>query len=447
MMIEKDDLDRARNAERAFRIKKDLYVVGSLERGVTVYNQQVRAHNLVWALWELEQRGERHVGRVAVVGGGITGLTTVAALLALFKTRISVSMFEQLLDICPIQQGADGRWLHPRIYDWPIEGSRAPSASLPVLDWSEGRASDVARTLMKEFGRYCEAFAQEEERLFVYLGLRHFQIDAEKCEIAWVATKARRFGAFFSLERPEGGSSQFDTIILATGFGLETLNPPFSTASYWRNEQLSQPFLDGSQRHYIVSGYGDGALVDLCRLTVERFRQDTIIYELFSSKLEGIERRLSEELETGAPSQNIFSLLEAVEQEGLLDTAKNELRKRIRKDTNVILHLSGKGGEIKTFQQIFGPNSSFLNRLMTYLLYRSGAFGLDFGELPNLAERQNVPDTNVLCRYGAKTIEQLNQIFSDPKVVESRLMEMKANQKQTPKRLWAPGVFPHYFGR
>jgi hypothetical protein len=76
MMTEKDDLDRARNVERAFRIKKDLYIVGSLERGVTVYNQQVRAHNLVCALWELEQRGERHVGRVAVVGGGITGVCT-----------------------------------------------------------------------------------------------------------------------------------------------------------------------------------------------------------------------------------------------------------------------------------------------------------------------------------------------------------------------------------
>jgi hypothetical protein len=214
MMTEKDDHDhdRARNAERAFRLKKDLYVVGSLERGVTVYNQQVRAHNLVWALWELEQRGERQVGRVAVVGGGITGLTTVAALLALFQSRVSVTMFEQLLDVCPIQQGADGRWLHPRIYDWPMEGSRAPSASLPVLNWSEGRASDVARTVMKEFEKYCEAFAQEKERLLVYLGLRHFQIDAEKCEIAWVATKARRFGAFFALDQPGGESSRFDTI-------------------------------------------------------------------------------------------------------------------------------------------------------------------------------------------------------------------------------------------
>src|SRR5437868_4478233 len=97
MMTEKDDLDRARNVERAFRIKKDLYVVGSLERGVTVYNQQVRAHNLVWALWELGQRGERPVGGVAVVGGGITGLTSFAAILALFASRMSVCMFAPLL--------------------------------------------------------------------------------------------------------------------------------------------------------------------------------------------------------------------------------------------------------------------------------------------------------------------------------------------------------------
>jgi hypothetical protein len=66
---------------------------------------------------------------------------------------------------------------------------------------------------------------------------------------------------------------------------------------------------------------------------------------------------------------------------GLLDSAKKELRERIRKDTEVTLHLRGANGEIKTFDQIFGRNSSFLNRLLTYLLYRSGAFALEFSEL------------------------------------------------------------------
>jgi hypothetical protein len=65
-----------------------------------------------------------------------------------------------------------------------------PGASLPVLDWSEGRASDVVRTIVKEFGAFAESFAAGE-RLAVYLGLRNFQIDAQTKEIFWVAHKAQ----------------------------------------------------------------------------------------------------------------------------------------------------------------------------------------------------------------------------------------------------------------
>jgi predicted NAD/FAD-binding protein len=65
--------------EASYRVSPGLYVIGSLERGVTIYSQQVRAHNLAWALSELH-RGERKLGKVAIVGGGIAGLTMAACL-------------------------------------------------------------------------------------------------------------------------------------------------------------------------------------------------------------------------------------------------------------------------------------------------------------------------------------------------------------------------------
>jgi hypothetical protein len=49
--------ERAAGAEASFRAKPGLYLIGSLERGVTVYNQQLRAHNLAWALWERSTAG------------------------------------------------------------------------------------------------------------------------------------------------------------------------------------------------------------------------------------------------------------------------------------------------------------------------------------------------------------------------------------------------------
>src|SRR5262249_23637514 len=208
------------------------------------------------------------------------------------------------------------------------------NAQLPVLNWSEGRASDVVRAVVREFTAFCDAFAKPPERLTVYLGLRHFQIKLgtdHKKEVSWIANKATRSGQFFHLGRPEGGAAQFDTVILAIGFGLETVTPGYASDSYWRNEQVGQPVLDGTRRRYLVSGFGDGALVDLCRLTIERFRQDTIISELFKSTLDEVETRFNAEIEARGRDANMFDLFASVEG-NLLEPATRELGNRIRKE-------------------------------------------------------------------------------------------------------------------
>jgi hypothetical protein len=428
--------------EGAYQVRSGIYLIGSLERGGTVYSQQVRAHNLAWALWSQHKAGLRRVSRVAVIGGGIAGLTITACVLSLFDQSVSVCLFEQLSDLCPLQQGSDARWLHPRIYEWPAEGSKAPGASLPVLNWSEGRASDVCRTIIRQFGEYCSVFAKSPERLTAYLALQHFQIDSEKNSIQWVANRATRSGEFFHLGPPEGGTAEFDTIILAVGFGLETRTPKYPTDSYWRNEQLGQPTLDGSQRRYLISGFGDGALIDLCRLTIERFRQDTLLYELFDPKLDHTERRMLEEREKHGADANSFQLLKSIEDE-LLASATRKLRDRIRKDTRVVLHLRGKNNDIKSFSQIFGPRSSFFNRMMTFMLFRCGAFGIDFSDLATTINRHHIPHNNVVCRYGANTMDHLSELFIEPEQITTRLSEIKDRQEQLPQELWPPGTFPH----
>lgn len=433
------------DVEATFRVLPGLFLLGSMERGVTVYSQQVRAHNLAWALWELRLKSSRKPVRVAVVGGGIAGLTMAACLLCL-DDKTEIAVFERSWDLCPFQQGADTRWVHPRIYSWPFPGSRAPSASLPVLDWSEGRASDVARTILREFGRYARAFATTEKRLSVYLGLRNFQIDATASQISWVGHKAIRHDEFFHLDTTEGKADKFDIIVLATGFGTETTVPGYRMESYWRIEQLGQPHLDGAQRRYLISGFGDGALVDLCRLAIERFRQDTILYELFDDELDEIEARFCQELDAPRRDENVFGLLQEKD-DTWLRKAKERLGHRIRKDTRITLHLLGRRREVTSFPYIFGRYSSFLHRLITYLLYRCGAFSLDFSELAVAVDRHQVDPANVLCRYGANTIEHLMGLFADPAPVALRLNEMRQQQLQTPNRSWIPGTFPHYSNR
>ena len=432
---------RAAEIEKTFRICSGLYLVGGMERGVTLYNQQVRAHNLVWALFELDRHRKRQIGRVAVVGGGAAGLTIAAALLARYRGSVPITLFERLWDLCPLQQGSDTRWLHPRIYEWPSTGSRTPSASLPVLNWSEGRASDVANALVKGFGEYCYEFALRQDSFTAFIGLRDFQMRTEPITIDWVGTRAERQGSFFRRGNSEGNSAVFDTAIIAAGFGLERSVAPYQTSSYWRNEQIAQPILNGESQRYVVSGYGDGALVDVCRLTIERFRQDTIVYELFGSRLEAVEEKIDSDLKRVEATANLFSYFRSIEDEFLVE-ALSQLRARIRKDTAVVLHIRGSEGKITSFSEIFGPTSSRLNRLLIYLLHRCGAFSTSVAELEECVRSHRASADAVLCRHGTKTRDHLRAMIADCDKIEERFDEMRREQAQTPFRVWRPGAFP-----
>ena len=68
------------------------FVLGTFERGVTVYRQQIRALNLIHALIEAASGGKKVIApgsRIAVIGGGAFGMTAAAAAAyANFKTSL-----------------------------------------------------------------------------------------------------------------------------------------------------------------------------------------------------------------------------------------------------------------------------------------------------------------------------------------------------------------------
>jgi hypothetical protein len=224
------------------------------------------------------------------------------------------------------------------------------------------------------------------------------------------------------------------------GFGLERVSAKYRTPSYWRNEQFGQPVLDGGRTRYVVSGFGDGALVDLCRLRIERFRQDTIVYELFGGDPEQVEGQFAAELDR-VGDKNLYPLFLKLEDE-LLAGARDELSRRLRKDTAVTMHLSGHGNSVKSLSSIFGEGSSVLSRLLTFLLYRCGAFSMSFADLDTCVSASRVPEQQVLCRHGADTMGHLRSIIIDHAAFDKRLGEMRLLQAQRPRRLWKPGTFP-----
>lgn len=451
------DATTARAVAKTYEAVPGIYILGSMSTGVTVYRQQVRAHNLASALKHLAAAGELKLADVAVVGGGIGGLTAAAALVAL-DPNVKVTLFEKRWDCCPLQQGCDTRWLHPKIYDWPLLGSRSPRSDLTVLGWSQGRASDVASTILKGFAGYCRwsgetaeaPSARGAERIQVFLGLSHLSVDASDRRIEWMGHLAERHGSHFRAKHPEGKTHQFDLIVVATGFGIESGHNPDEVGwpnSYWRNDLLGQPALAGTKATYIVSGYGDGAIVDLCRLTIERFRQDSVLEELFGERLDELEEKMRPILAGvgSEPGMDLKTVLEKSDEQliRLVHSASERLSHRVRKDTTVVLHAQGatKGGS-RSMAKIFGYQSAIANRLILYTLYRSGAFLIRFNDLDAVKREFTVVSDAVIQRYGTAAREVVLDLFTDPAIIKPRLDEMKELNEQSTEHLFPLGSFP-----
>lgn len=300
-----------------------LYLVGAFDTGVTVYSQQVRALNLVWAgissgvvpsLSETQQAVLGEEVSIAIVGAGFAGLTVAAALLKK-KANAKIVLFEQRDALLPLQQGSDSRWLHPRIYDWPKAGSEASVAMLPLLNWTAARASDVVVQVLSHWRVIADL---AKDRIEVFCNARHLQIHEaletpNKLRIEWVGEARDSCDGTARDDQRDAGagaSRDFDHVILTTGFGVER----DEALSYWRNETIAQPSLDEPRATYVVSGQGDGAMIDLLRIRIAQYRQDRILSEIFAGKNQLMDRiKKLYQQETDCPDQvNHFMALELI---------------------------------------------------------------------------------------------------------------------------------------
>ncbi|ORU97755.1 hypothetical protein AWB94_29650 [Mycolicibacterium canariasense] len=403
-----------------------MFMVGMFDKGITVLSQQVRALNLAWALVE---SGEVPLDRapgsdrdgpdpsrkhIAVVGGGFAGLTFAAGLL---KKRVNanITVFERRDTVLPLQHGSDSRWLHPHIYDWPSRGSEAYSAALPVLNWTASRASDVVVQVLKEWAQVAsteqpapESTTSDPPSIRVFCNTRHIQVanagSTPAMTVEWIGEERKGSEpAVPAADRPTavGNSESFDLVVLAVGFGLESGARVF----YWRNETLAQPHLGQARSTYIVSGSGDGAMIDMFRLRISHFRQDRILAELFSDHEELLKRLRA--LHDTAPTGADFEQLRAVWEDPSLATSAsdvlNRLRDRLRQDTTVLLRVRK-----PSFARLFvDKRVSFQNRLLAYLLYRCGAFtpvtAVREADLSRLAREHRVPEERIIIRHGTET--------------------------------------------
>jgi len=228
------------------------HVVGCFERRVTIYSQQVRALNLIWAL---SLRGNiTSESKIAVIGGGIAGLTAAAAARHL---GWNVTVLEKDIAFLRMQDGATHRPIHPFIYDWPNEGSLEKNAGLPLLNWEAANADEVVKQMAEGWRPF-----DEPDKDFVQITDLKMSRDGT---LTWNSST-------FNTER-------FSHVIVAVGFGREKFEK-LQLKRYWTSENLSQAGQHGEPTKFLISGCGDGGVIDVLRIRLDQFNLVNLISKL-----------------------------------------------------------------------------------------------------------------------------------------------------------------------
>jgi Pyruvate/2-oxoglutarate dehydrogenase complex, dihydrolipoamide dehydrogenase (E3) component, and related enzymes len=451
----------------SYRVDSERYAIGPFfADGVTILKQQIRALNLIFALAEtkrirneLDGVGAAEKARdIAVIGGGVAGMTAAAAAT---KLGNNVWHFEQRPELCHLQAGCDTRAVAPHIYDWPKAGSESPYAGLPALNWQAGTAAELTRCLVKAY----EATQKEaDDRLRLYLGATTF---VTEMEVKWDN----------SIDNERGGSKKFDFIIIATGFGIERVVPGLHTLSYWRNDSINQatPGVTSEKTEQIlVSGVGDGGLIDLLRAKIRGFNQAWIIDDLFFEEPEldrlrnGLEQIRSDcfILAKSPESKNpaLFHRFAGLKTNNdTLDqfrTITKRLAKRLRKDVSAILN-----GPDDVFPDVlrFG-RASLSNAFLVYLLYELNAFNYVSGGLMGIEqskvtieypaperrkENEGVVLTSTysvdqcIVRHGTEKDKCLRMlgVLKKKDTIDAIFSRQTANSSLTSEPQWRPGYW------
>lgn len=333
-----------------------LYVLGCFARYVTVYAQQVRAFNLVDTL---AKSGVLTPGsEVAVLGGGIAGLTAAAA--AAVRGVRSVSVFEKEANTMRLQRGTEKRFIHPHIYDWPTEEALKEQAGHDLLDWEAGIAADV---IQKLDGRWQDLRKRYQALQPPLLGCR--SLDVKPDGKRWTVL----------VEKKPAGT--FDVAILAVGFGRDSTR---WSEGYWTDTSLDGLEAE-SAGSWFVSGYGDGGLTDLMRLCIMDFRHQEKLKEVLEAVNPAVGKDLLAAEGAGLPPEKLA--------ETFLDAARRikptlDAKLRLRKLGKVSLNCS-------SFPKLFSGPSSLLNRLIVAYLSLDNRFSLveNGGDIATIRKTRN----------------------------------------------------------
>ena len=203
-------------------------------------------------------------------------------------------------------------------------------------------------------------------------------------------------------------------MILAVGFGQERRVNEVEPSPYWRDDALDQALT--SNYKVLISGTGDGGLIDTLRVKLRDFRHDTMVKDfLDDAGLEPVKEdlgkieeaaRAQESREKGSGGRSLsegYSRLAKTHDAVLKRTVDLEIRNRSRDDVSVVLN--GKDGTA------YSLGASILSRFLISRLILTGRLSYKRGELEYKKTPEgypihfnNVQDPDVfnlvICRHG-----------------------------------------------
>ncbi|WNG60337.1 hypothetical protein F0U59_40720 [Archangium gephyra] len=228
----------------------DVYVLGLHAARITFADQQKRAFNLVSALCASGRL--RPKDTLGIVGAGIAGITAAAFAAQL---GITATVLDQYSEPMMLQQGSN-RWIHPNLYDWPWLNWRSTSTRFPCMNWIADTAGEIISRLRREW-----------RQLVV--------TDAVRWHGATRIVSLLRHGEeWFAVDESGHKYGPWKSVILAVGFGEEEDHLGLDHKPYWHDDDLHQRARNGGK--VLVSGCGDGGLIDAIRCLLLDFKHENI---------------------------------------------------------------------------------------------------------------------------------------------------------------------------
>lgn len=362
------------------------YCLGPYGRRVSFIAQQYRALNLVSALHR--RRDFRPGERVAVIGGGLAGMTAAIAFLA---HGCHVHLFERDV-LMSRQRETEHRMVHPSINLWPSQDLRA-TTNLPFLEWHIGQCVEVTDKLLEQFLKIKKANGSRLDF-------------SEKTDVQDVWSVSERNLKVHHY--PERVDQLYNLVLLTVGFGVEKSHVGFEPVDYWREDGLEANRNRSEAAEFIVSGCGDGGLIDALRLVHRDFGRGKLAFRC-AALLKGseIERSIlgAESAclnDAGLPAL-ASAYLEAGKQLAHEKTPiANILRESIAPGKRVYL-LS------KSLEKPFSLNAAPIHKLLIAHAMACGAISYRQGEVERKAnqkikahDKEFAANTKVIIRHGAE---------------------------------------------